>query len=161
MTPARRIWYPDEEVVTAVHDEMIHRYGGHEGLERGIKSFQINLEIIKKQKTLYKKASVFLITLLGIRIFVDGNHRTAFEVTDIFLRMNGKKTLSLIDDEEKVKFMKNMKFCGFDDVETWLWSNDDETSREQKRESWHEAFKESIKCNDTALRLMNIGSKKR
>jgi prophage maintenance system killer protein len=113
-----KIWYPDDDVIVFIHEKMIALYGGHKGFERGTKSIEMIIDNVMKQRTIYKKASVLLKNLFNTRIFSDGNHRTAYEVTDLFLRMNGKKRV--IDDKNKIQFMKKIRYYDIVDIERWL-----------------------------------------
>ena len=93
--PRKRIWYPTKSFVIKAHEIMIEKFGGRSGFDRGIAVFDAILEEVKKTKGIYRKAAVLLRRLANGRIFDDGNHRTAFEVTFTFLQLN--------DTEMKVK----------------------------------------------------------
>lgn len=114
-----RIWYPDESIVLQVHEELLEQFGGHPEFERGIDLFSVVLKEVKDARGIYGKAAVLLRRLVDVRIFCDGNHRTAYSVTDIFLRMNGKRIHE--DSERKViRFIKDVKCYTVDDIEAWL-----------------------------------------
>ena len=117
--PRRKIWYPDKEFVMKAHDRMIEEFGGYLGFERGINLFDIVLEEVKKEKTIHRKAAVLLKRMIDVRIFCDGNHRTAFTVTDTFLKMNGEKIKST-DKQKIIMFIKDIIRHDIDEVEAWL-----------------------------------------
>lgn len=57
------------------------------------------------------------------RIFKDGNHRTAFEVTRVFLEMNRKK-MKISDTEKIIRLIKDIRQYNIDEVESWLKSGE-------------------------------------
>jgi prophage maintenance system killer protein len=87
----KRMWYPTEKIVVKTHEMMLQRFGGHPCFERGMPVFRHILEEIKKTNGIYRKAAIILRGIVIGRIFKDGNHRTAFEVTRTFLEMNGTR----------------------------------------------------------------------
>jgi death-on-curing family protein len=116
----RNLWYPDEAFVIETHKEMLEKYGGYPGFERGIIQFHIVLEEVKKSRgDVHTKAAIFLQRLVNVRIFKDGNHRTAYEVTDTFLRMNGAR-ININDEKEIIRFIKHIKEYTIEQVEGWL-----------------------------------------
>ena len=117
--PRRKVWYPDKEFVIRVHDRMIEEFAGYHGFERGIGLFDIVLEEVKKEKTIHRKAAVLLKRMVDVRIFCDGNHRTAFTVTDTFLKTNGEKIKST-DKQKIIRFIKDIIRYDIDEIEAWL-----------------------------------------
>jgi len=115
----KRIWYPTENFILKTHEIMLERFGGHHGLERGLVVFDVILEEAKREKGIYRKAAIFLRRIVVDRIFKDGNHRTAFEVTKTFLEMNGKK-IKISDTEEVIRFIKDIRHYNIDEIENWL-----------------------------------------
>jgi death-on-curing family protein len=113
------MWYPDKDFVVWVHDVMLERFGGFSGLERGLSCFDVILEKVKVTKGLYRKAAVLLREMSRCRIFADGNHRTAYEVTKTFLEMNGGK-IKAIDLREVITFIKGIMHYDIDEIEAWL-----------------------------------------
>lgn len=117
--PQRKFWYPDKEFVMKAHDRMIDEFGGYLGFERGIDLFDVVLNEVKKEKTIYRKAAVLLKRTIDVRIFCDGNHRTAFAVTDTFLKMNGEK-IKFANRRKVIRFIKDIMRYDIDEVEAWL-----------------------------------------
>jgi len=112
-------WYPDKNLVLKTHEEMLSEFGGHPGFERGIELFDVVLKGMKKTTGIYGKAAVLLRRLVDVRIFCDGNHRTAYAMTDIFLRMNGEK-MSTDDESKVIRFIKDIKSYDMIEIEAWL-----------------------------------------
>jgi prophage maintenance system killer protein len=99
---------------------MLKKYGGYLGFERGISLFDVVLAEVKASRgTIYRKAAIFLKRIVSVRIFQDGNHRTAYEVTDTFLRMNGGAT-KIIDKQKVIRFIKNIDQYNIEQVEDCL-----------------------------------------
>lgn len=114
-----RIWYPDEGVLFFVHEQTLQRYGGHQGFERGIKPFKKILSEMRTKGSIFSKAAVLLKRVLEYRMFTDANHRTAYEITDIFLSMNNQ-SIAYIDEKDRMKFMKNLRSYDLKTIEKWL-----------------------------------------
>ena len=114
------LWYPDEPFIIQVHEEMLKKYGGYLGFERGINLFNVVLAEVKASRgTIYRKAAIFLKRIVFVRIFQDGNHRTAYEVTDTFLRMNGGG-IKITDKQKIIRFIKDINQYSIEQVEEWL-----------------------------------------
>lgn len=76
--------------ILALHDVLLHRYGGSEGLrDRGA----IESAVFRPQCGYYtnviEEVCALMESLLINHPFVDGNKRTAFAACDVFLRING------------------------------------------------------------------------
>lgn len=115
----KRIWYPTRNFVSKAHDIMLAGFGGYPGFERGLVVFDVILEEAKRERGIYRKAAIFLRGIVIDRIFKDGNHRTAFEVTKTFLEMNGKK-MKISNTERIIRFIKDIRQYNIDEVENWL-----------------------------------------
>jgi death-on-curing protein len=99
---------------------MIRRFGGRFGFERGIEVYDFVVKEVKGTRgSLYRKAAVFLKLMVNARIFGDGNHRTAFATTDVFLRMNGAE-IRTSNQQEIIRFIKDIKTYSIDEIEVWL-----------------------------------------
>jgi prophage maintenance system killer protein len=98
---------------------MLKEFGGFPGFERGLIFFDAILKEAKSERGIYKKAAIFLRGIVIGRIFKDGNHRTAFEVTKTFLAMNGKK-MKITNTEKIIRFIKDIRQYEIDEVEAWL-----------------------------------------
>jgi death-on-curing family protein len=98
---------------------MIEKFGGRSGFDRGIAVFDAILEEVKKTKGIYRKAAVLLRRLATGRIFDDGNHRTAFEVTFTFLQLNDAE-MKVKDTQKIIRFIKDILFYDINEIEAWL-----------------------------------------
>lgn len=99
---------------------MLEQFGGYEGFERGIDPFHAVLAEVKASRgSIYRKAAIFLQRMIDVRIFQDGNHRTAFEVTDTFLRMNGEK-IKITNEKETIALVKNIQQYSIGQIGGWL-----------------------------------------
>lgn len=115
----KRTWYPNKTFVIEAHDIMLEKFGGRSGFDRGMNVFDAILGEVKKTKGIYRKAAVLLKRMAIGRIFDDGNHRTAFEVTKTFLEMNSTK-MKVKDSKKIIKFIKDIWFYNTDEIEVWL-----------------------------------------
>jgi len=117
--PRKRIWYPTKTFVIKTHGIMLKKFGGHPGFDRGIEVFDGILREVKKTRGIYRKAAVLLRRLATGRIFDDGNHRTAFEVTFTFLQLNNAE-MKVQNAQKIIRFIKNILFYNIDEIEAWL-----------------------------------------
>ena len=90
----RKVRYISVDEIIRLHDEIIDETGGESGiLDRSHLDFVV--DFIQHQVFSLKIDDLFSLAALIVRSivqghpFVDGNKRTAFEATDIFLRKNG------------------------------------------------------------------------
>lgn len=86
-----------------------------------------NLEFILKkaemEKSTTKKAAIFLIGIIRMHPFLDGNKRTAFHTMLYFLELNGKKFKYSHEDESRVEKMLSRiarKRETMEEIEDWL-----------------------------------------
>ena len=114
------MWYPDDVFVLQTHEEMLKKYGGYPGFERGIGQFDLVLAEVKASRgSVYRKAAMLLQRMVNVRIFQDGNHRTAYEVADTFLRMNGKR-IKIADQQKVIRLIKDIKQYSIEQIASWL-----------------------------------------
>jgi death-on-curing family protein len=114
------LWYPDDAFVIQTHEEMLEKYGGYPGFERGIIQFRLVLTRVKASRgNIYRKGAILLQGMVNGRVFLDGNHRTAYEVTDTFLRENGER-IKIQDEQKVIRFIKDIKQYSIEQVEDWL-----------------------------------------
>ena len=113
------VWYPPDEFLILAHDIMIKRYGYWSGFEVGIEPYHHFIEEIKNAEGIYRKAAILLKRIATSRIFQDGHHRTAFEVTKAFLEVN-EAEFKEKDDQKIIKFIKDIRKHTIDDIESWL-----------------------------------------
>jgi death-on-curing family protein len=98
---------------------MIKRYGYWSGFEVGIELYHHIIEEVKNAEGLYRKAAILLYGIVTNRIFQDGHHRTAFEVTKAFLEMNGAEFKEK-DEQIIIRFIKDIRTYTIEQVESWL-----------------------------------------
>ena len=114
-----KIWYPPDEFLVYAHDIMIRRYGYWSGFELGLEPYHHIIEEVKNAEGTYRKAAILLQRIATTRIFQDGHHRTAFEVTKAFLEMNDAH-LKEKDDLKIIRFIKNIREYTVEEIESWL-----------------------------------------
>lgn len=93
-----------KSVVLAIHSDLVETFGGMTGmrdeaaLDSALAQPQATFGKKSLHPTLESQATAYLFHLCLAHPFVDGNKRTAFAATDVFLRLNGNR-LTLSDDE--------------------------------------------------------------
>jgi death-on-curing family protein len=117
--PRKRTWYPTKKLIIKIHKDMLEEFGGRPEFDRGINVFDAILEEVKKTRGVYRKAAVLLRRMATGRIFDDGNHRTAFEVTFMFLQLNDAE-MKVKDTKKIIRFIKDIWFYNIDEIEAWL-----------------------------------------
>ena len=113
------VWYPPDEFLVYAHDIMIRRYGYWSGFEVGLEPYHHIIEEGKNAEGIYRKAAILLKRIATSRIFQDGHHRTAFEVTKAFLEMNGA-VFKEKDELKIIRFIKNIREYDIEEIEGWL-----------------------------------------
>lgn len=98
---------------------MLSEFGGFSGFETGVNVFKVILNEVKKERGIYRKAAVLLKRIIEVRIFCDGNHRTAYGVTDVFLRENGVK-IKIEKQQKIIRFIREIRQYDIDEIEAWL-----------------------------------------
>ncbi len=74
------------------HQQLIERYGGAAGVrDLGALESALHRPQTGYYDTVIHQAAALLESLVHNHPFVDGNKRTAFAVTDVFLRINGHR----------------------------------------------------------------------
>ena len=82
--------FPTIEEVIEFHDALISEFGGATGVrDEGALASAIMRPQMGYYNTLIEEAAALMESLAMNHPFVDGNKRTAFAVTEAFLRMNG------------------------------------------------------------------------
>ncbi|WP_457636720.1 type II toxin-antitoxin system death-on-curing family toxin [Oceanithermus sp.] len=96
--------YLSRRLVLALHHDLIETFGGSLGLrdsgrlEAALAAPLAGFAGVELYPSLEAKAAAYLVSLARNHPFIDGNKRTAFAATDVFLRLNGRR-LALGDDE--------------------------------------------------------------
>lgn len=115
--------------VLAIHDQMIKRFGGSNGLrdmglfESAVMRPQASYDGNDLYENIFDKAAALLQSLLKNHPFVDGNKRTALASAGIFLKLNGYKLKNY--HEEEVKFAVNVdnQNLTMEEISSWLKSH--------------------------------------
>ena len=113
--------FPTIEEVVALLDSLIREFGGSMGLrDMGALESAVLRPQMGYYDSLVEEAAALLESLAMNHPFVDGNKRTAFAATEIFLRLNG----SFIDcdsDEAYDHFMRLFETNSFRFAELRSW----------------------------------------
>ncbi len=90
--PGKTVIFLSVDEVLAIHERLIQRFGGREGLrDRGLLESALYRPQTGYYASLEEMATAQFESLLISHPFEDGNKRVAFFTTDVFLRMNGWK----------------------------------------------------------------------
>ena len=95
--------FVSKSMVLSIHARQIERFGGTPGvrdeglLESALAQPQATFGGYFLHRTISEQAAAYLYHIAMNHPFIDGNKRTAFAVTDTFLRLNGC-ALNLTDD---------------------------------------------------------------
>ena len=114
--------FPSLEEVVATHDLLIAQFGGSMGLrDQGALESAILRPQLGYYDGIVEEAAAMMESLAMNHPFVDGNRRTAFFVTDAFLRDNGY-FIDRENDEAYAFFMHLFETNSFRfaQLKTWL-----------------------------------------
>jgi hypothetical protein len=114
-----KIWYPSDDFLIFAHDILIELYGYWSGFELGLEPYHCIIKEAEKAESIYRKASILIKGIVTTRIFQDGHHRTAFEVTKTFLEMNGA-VFKEKDELKVINFIKGIRKFSIEQIEGWL-----------------------------------------
>ncbi len=112
--------FPTPEEVVAIHDAAVHEFGGTWGI-RDADALAAMHPQTGYYDTLIEEAAALMESLTTNHPFLDGNTRTAFYTTDVFLRKNGS-FIECDNDEAHRFFMKlfETNTFRFEELHTWL-----------------------------------------
>lgn len=122
----KRIAYLTLDVVLAIHDDMVERYGGSHGIrdlgliQSAIARPQASFSGEDLYPTVLDKAAALFHSLIFNHAFVDGNKRTSMTATARFLYINGYELI--IDKEEFISFPLRVenKHLSLEEISLWL-----------------------------------------
>jgi len=107
------------------HADQMQRYGGDEGIrDPGALESALFRPQTGYYDDLISEAAALWESMAQNHPFIDGNKRTAFAVTDVFLKMNG--ILITASPEDTVIFVYSLydtKTFNFEELATWLRDN--------------------------------------
>ena len=117
---------PSVDAIKEIHAHFIRQYGvsGYmsEGMIEGcIERAMTYVYDFKPFPRIFLKAAAILESIIIFHPFVDGNKRTAFETTRIFLRLNGYEII--VPTEEGIQFTRaiaNLKVTKIETIVEWI-----------------------------------------
>jgi len=111
--------------ILIIHADQIKRYGGSEGIrDPGLLESALFRPQTGHYPTLIDEAAALWESLSQNHPFVDGNKRTAFAATYVFLSINGLDiTASDEKTQEFVLGLYNTSSITFDNLRAWLGEN--------------------------------------
>lgn len=113
------------EDILAIHEDQIERYGGAHGIrDPGLLEAALFRPQTGYYDTLIDEAAALWESLSQNHPFVDGNKRTAFAATFVFLAINGIDVTSSDDDSQV--FILDLYDSGgvnFENLQSWLLVN--------------------------------------
>ena len=111
--------------ILIIHADQIKRYGGGEGIrDPGLLESALFRPQTGHYPTLIDEAAALWESLSQNHPFVDGNKRTAFAATYVFLAINGLDiTASDEKTQEFVLGLYNTSSITFDNLRAWLGEN--------------------------------------
>ena len=111
--------------ILTIHADQIERYGGGEGIrDPGLLEAALFRPQTGHYLTLIDEAAALWESLSQNQTFVDGNKRTAFATTYVFLAINGLE-ITVTDDEAQdfVLGLYSASSITFDNLRAWLSEN--------------------------------------
>ena len=113
------------EDILAIHADQIERYGGGEGIrDPGLLEVALFRPQTGYYPTLIDEAAALWESLSQNHPFVDGNKRTAFAATYVFLEINGLE-ITATDDQAQdfVLGLYSASRVTFENLRAWLSEN--------------------------------------
>ena len=113
------------EDILAIHADQIERYGGAEGIrDPGLLEAALFRPQTGYYPTLIDEAAALWESLSQNHPFVDGNKRTAFAATYVFLAINGLDIIATDDEaQDFVLGLYATSSITFDNLRAWLSEN--------------------------------------
>ncbi len=111
--------------ILAIHADQINRYGGSEGLrDPGLLEAALFRPQTGYYLTLIDEAAALWESLSQNHPFIDGNKRTAFAGTYVFLLINGLEIVATDEDTQIfVLGLYDSAGLNFENLRTWLLEN--------------------------------------
>ena len=113
------------EDILVIHEDQIERYGGARGIrDPGLLEAALFRPQTGYYETLVDEAAALWESLSQNHPFVDGNKRTAFAATFVFLAINGLDITASDDDSQT--FILDLYDSGgvnFENLQSWLLVN--------------------------------------
>jgi death-on-curing protein len=115
-------FFPTLEESLELHKRLIERFGGMNGVrDLGLLQSALSRPLTGYYETLALQAAALMQSLAQNHSFIDGNKRTAFALTAIFLRTNGLRLVVNADNGESFLIDKVInKKVPIEDIASWL-----------------------------------------
>ncbi|MGA2663974.1 MAG: type II toxin-antitoxin system death-on-curing family toxin [Nitrososphaerales archaeon] len=121
--------YPSYDAVIRVHESIIRKTGGEQGLV-SLSNLVYILDTVEDigeglpgGKTVVRKSGYLLFNLVNLHPFLDGNKRTAFEVTKNFLMLNHRRFEPEEDDAFRTLMAISRGELDAESTERWVARN--------------------------------------
>jgi len=116
---------PSVLTIKAIHDTFIKQYGVHgymsEGMVEGcLERAMTYVYDFQPFPRLFMKASAILYSYIVFHPFVDGNKRTAFQTTRLFLRLNGYELIAPKDCVDFTRAIAEHRITDIGEIAGWL-----------------------------------------
>jgi death-on-curing protein len=121
--------YPSYEAVVRLHQDIVKITGGERGLVSPsnlayvLESAKDIGERLSAEDAIVRKSGYLLFNVVNLHPFLDGNKRTAFEVTKDFLNLNGWKFEPEEDDALATLISISRGESDVDTTESWIARN--------------------------------------
>ncbi len=125
----RKTLYLSTIHVLVIHDQMIKRFGGSQGIrdlglvESAVGRPQATFDGNDLYKTIFEKGAALLQSLLKNHPFVDGNKRTALTAAGIFLKLNGYQLINNHEKEVDFALKVDNERLTIEQIVKWLESH--------------------------------------
>jgi death-on-curing protein len=140
-SPMKKIRYLSVEEAEWSHNRILEVTGGERGdLARANLEFVFERvkdigEGLERNKAIVKKAAFLLYSLVTQHPFINGNKRTAFEVVDAFLELNGYTLRAKTDEVYGVLSDVGAGKVSEEQVEDWIGTNLAKKNAKSRREA--------------------------
>ncbi len=120
------IEYPSLDQVDKLYREIIRKTGGESGyLNRSNLDYILDAvkdigERLPRREALIKKAVFLLYNIIQMHPFLNGNKRTAFELTRIFLEANGYRLKSGVQEAFEFVLEISSGKLSMNNIESWI-----------------------------------------
>jgi death-on-curing protein len=116
---------PSVDTIKEIHRTFIEQYGVdgymYKGMVEGcLERAMTYVYGFKPFPKLFLRAAALLYSIIVFHPFVDGNKRTAFETTKIFLRVNGYELIAPKDGVDFTKGIADFKITEIEEIAEWL-----------------------------------------
>lgn len=117
--------YLIKEELVNIHDAILSESGGVWGIYEGlidlcVESPQREVYGYEPYKTLLEKAAALMYNVNTLHPFVDGNKRTAYVATNVFLEFNGCTIVATKEDGVEISLKIANGNIGIKDITSWL-----------------------------------------